>query len=208
MGSGSSTELETRIREAPDADLKEALAGLTPDGVAKLKASLAMSKCICPLSDEGKKFFADNGWDKGCVGFGNPASEATVKLLSALLLLKKAHTWIEISFDDAALADNKMGVKSNDYKLITGGVSAMPALSKDGTMHVESVKIVKMLAEESNAPKEVMDIINLVDANDARLLEAAKHWGWAGLHAAQNYVMVNKEHYTSYGMGNKDEAWE
>merc|ERR1711879_143750 len=70
------------------------------------------------------------------------------------------------------------------------------------------MKIVRMLAEESKAPKEVMDLIILADDNDAAITQASKHWGWAGLHASTGYGMVNKDHYTDYGKGNKDEAWE
>lgn len=101
-----------------------------------------------------------------------------------------------------------MGVKSNDWKLLSGGYSCMPALCVDGVMYMESVQIVQMLAVQEKTSKEVMDLIEFVAANDGKMLEAAKHWGWHGFHDSMGFAIANKEHYSSYGKGNKDEAWE
>lgn len=84
----------------------------------------------------------------------------------------------------------------------------MPGLCIDGVMYVESVRIVKMLADKYGASPEEMELINLVDMYDATILEAAKHWGWCGLHASNDWALVNKEHYFSYGIGSRDGAWE
>lgn len=151
---------------------------------------------------------ADNRWDKGLVMFGSPASEATVKVMSALVLLNKEYTSVEISFNDNPLEDNKMGVKSKEWELLSAGYCKMPALCIDGVMYVGSVKIVKMLAEQNNVSTEVMNLIDFVDVNDTKLLEAAKHWGWSGLHESNGYALANKDHYDSYGLGKKDEVWE
>jgi len=210
MGTGASTALPETLAAASVDDVKAAINGLSPENIAKIKAALAATggAPTVTLSDEAKKKLEEKGWNKGVVGFGSAASEASVKLTSALSILKKEHTWVDLSWDDKALEGNSMGVKSADYKLISGGYCSMPMLCIDGVMYYESVSIDKMLAVESKAPQEVIDWIDYVIASDAMLLNAAKHWGWAGLHASNDYAMVNKEHYTSFGKGNKDEAWE
>lgn len=176
------------------------------------------------LTKEAKEALAANGWDKGYVAFGFVASESVAKVAVGLGIAGIPDVkWVTVSFDDSELADipedfdpnfmspgstQKLGVKSELYKLITGGKAAMPALCIDGEMHMESVGILKMLAIEKGASKEVMELIDLSLNNDENNLQALKHWGWAGLHAAQNYAMVNKSHYLGFGKDNKTEAWE
>mmetsp|Transcript_29196 Transcript_29196/g.78367 ORF Transcript_29196/g.78367 Transcript_29196/m.78367 type:complete len:733 (-) Transcript_29196:79-2277(-) len=164
-------------------------------------------------SDEAKALMKERGWDKGYVVFGAPPSETTVKVLSAVELLTDKPNGkfklVEVSFDDAALGkEDKLGVKSDAWALLTGGRSSMPALAIDGEFFVESELIVKKLAIEEGADHDVIDLINLSAKHSKRMLEAATHWGWSGLHKSMGYAMVNEDHYSSYGEGNKSAEWE
>jgi len=156
------------------------------------------------------------------VAFGLSASESTTKIATALPILGKEATWITLSFDDAPLAGVEgrdpntitpgsvaaMGVKSDEWKLLSGGRSCMPALAIDGQVYMDADEIVKMLAVMSNAPAEVLDLIDHSRANTHELLEALKHWGWCAMHASQGYAMVNKDHYDTLGQGNQSSSWE
>lgn len=160
-------------------------------------------------SDEAKALMKERGWDAGWVLFGAGASEATVKLFTAVSLLGKPYKHVDLSFDDVALsAEDKMGVKSKEWALLSASRSNMPALSIDGQVYFESDGILMKLAEDANAPAEVKELIALSSANNGRLLEAAKHWGWSGLHKGMRYGMVTESHYSSFGEGLKDSAWE
>jgi len=176
------------------------------------------------LSPEAKAALVANGWDTGYVAFGFAASESVSKLAVGLPIAGISDVkWVTVSFDDSNLEDipegfdpnfmtpgstQKLGVKSDLYKLITGGFSAMPALAIDGEMHIEADAILKMIAQKEGVSSEILDLIDLSVKNNNSILEALKHWGWAGLHSAQDYAMVNKEHYLEFGQGNKFEAWE
>ena len=177
------------------------------------------------LSPEAKAALAEHGWDQGYVAFGFTASETSVKLATALPLAKKDVQWVTVSFDDSKLEDipedfdpnmmtpgskQKIGVKSDLYSLITNGQSMMPALCIDGEMYGESELLVRMLAENADIPnkKEVLELIDISAKANQPAFEALKHWGWAGMHAYQNYSMVNKKHYEKYGQGNTSEEWE
>jgi len=175
------------------------------------------------MSPEAKAAMVANGWDKGYVAFGFTASEATVKVATALPQVQENVKWVTVSFDDTTVMDipkdfdqNMMtpgstqilGVKSELYSLITDGVACMPALAIDGQMYNGSEQIVKMLAIVNKSSKEVMDLVELSLNNNDKLLQACKHFGWCGMHKYQNYAMVNKDHYVNYGNGVKDETWE
>jgi len=170
-----------------------------------------------------KSALTKHGWDKGYVCFALTASECSVKVAVALNLLNIDTKWITTSFDDKDLEDvtegtdpntitpgseQILGVKSDLYKLITGGVSMMPALAIDGTVYVESEAIVMMLAENADAPDAVTDLIQLSMNYNSVMLSACKHWGWSAMHAYNNYAMVDKKNYVQYGSGNKSEEWE
>ena len=131
--------------------------------------------------------------------------------------------WVTVSFDGSDLEDipegfdpnmmtpgstQKLGVKSDLFKLITGGSSSMPALAIDGEMHIESDEILKMIAQQKGVASEILALIDLSVKNNNSIFEALKHWGWSGLHASQEYAMVSKEHYLEFGQGNKSEEWE
>jgi len=165
---------------------------------------------IIEQSDEAKKLMATRGWDKGYVVFGNGASEATVKVLTTVCLLKGTDfKHVDITFDDAALGEeDKVGVKTDTWKLLTAGRSQMPALAIDGVMHMESEMICRKLAKESGASAEVLELIELSLASSERMFDAVKHWAWSGLHASMGYAIVNKDHYTSCGQGTQTEVWE
>lgn len=175
------------------------------------------------MTPEAKAAMVKHGWNDGYVAFAFTASETSVKVATALPQVQDTVKWVTVSFDDTLLMDipedfdqnmmtpgstQKIGVKSKLFSLITGGIATMPALSIDGQMYVGSEEIVKMLARKSSAPKEVMDLIDLSLCNNDNLLIACKHFGWADMHKAQNYGMVNKDNYVAYGNGNKDEKWE
>jgi len=177
------------------------------------------------LSPEGKAALVEHGWDKGYVAFGFSASETTVKVATALSLTGIDVQWVTVSFDGSDLEDipedfdpnmitpgskQKLGVKSELFSLITGGKPMMPALAIDGVVYTESEGIVKMLAEkeEISDKEKNVELIELSAKYNEPIFQALKHWGWAGLHAYQNYSMVNKEHYVSYGQGNQTEEWE
>jgi len=138
---------------------------------------------IIEQSDEAKKLMATRGWDKGYVVFGNGASEATVKVLTTVCLLKGTDfKHVDISFDDTALGEeDKLGVKTDTWKLLSAGRSAMPALAIDGVMHTESEMICRKLAKESGASAEVLELIDLSLASSERMLNAVKHFAWSGL---------------------------
>jgi len=160
------------------------------------------------LTQEGKDMIASRGWDKGTVLLCTGASETSVKVLTALSLIGKPFTYFELSFDDSPLTETKIGVKSKDYATLSNGYCSMPAILIEGKLYSQSDQIVKMLAEKEGASQEVLDLIDLSIENNGRLLEAAKHWGWSGLHKGMNYALTNADHYTSFGEGNKDEKWE
>lgn len=193
-----------------------------PQSNKDLAKDLQAAKKI-ELSAEAKAALAEHGWNKGAVAFGFDASEATAKLAVGLPIAGIDAKWVTISFDDSKLEDipedfdpnfitpgstQKMGVKSELYHTITGGAASMPALAIDGDMYLGSDAILKKLALESNAPKTVTDLIDHSISHSDIVFEGLKHWGWCAMHAYQNYAMVNKDHYISYGAGNKDEAWE
>lgn len=161
-------------------------------------------------TEEAKKLMADRGWDQGYVVFGHGPSESTVKLLTTVCLVKGTDfKHVDVSFDDTVLGEeDKMGVKSEAFKLLTAGVSKMPALAIDGVMYYESELICRKLAVDTGAPSEVIELIDLSIASSERMLNAAKHWAWSGLHKSMDYAMVNKEHYSDFGKGLKSEAWE
>merc|ERR1711865_760890 len=148
--------------------------------------------------------------DKGYVVFGAGASEATVKVLTTVCLLKgTAFKHVDVSFDDAALGEeDKLGVKTDTWKSLTAGRSNMPAIAIDGVMHMESELICRKLAKESGASTEVLELIDLSLASSERMIDAVKHWAWSGLHASMGYAIVNKDHYTSFGQGTQTDAWE
>ena len=181
------------------------------------------------LSAEGKKALASNGWDKGYVAFGFSASESTAKVATGLPIAGiKDVKWITTSFDDSPLEDipedfdpnmmtpgskQKLGVKSELFSLITGGHALMPCLAIDGEMYTGSDSIVKLLAvdtmdDSDPQKKEVLELIDLSIKYADVIFEALKHWGWTGLHSAQDYAMVNKKNYIAYGKGNKSAEWE
>lgn len=200
------------------------------------KSKTIMGNCLSPhestapaatkllLPPESKAALAEHGWDKGTVAFGFTASESSVKLAVALHILGMSDvTWVTVSFDDSPLQDipegfdpnmmtpgskQKIGVKSELYKLITGNIGHMPALAINGDMYLESDQILKMLALKNDCSSEVINLIDYSILYQEKIFEALKHWGWSGMHAAQNYSMVNKANYIDYGEGKKDEAWE
>ena len=179
----------------------------------------AATKLLLP--PEAKAALVEHGWNKGIVAFGFTASEATVKLAVALHILGISDvTWVTVSFDDSPLQDipegfdpnmmtpgskQKIGVKSELYKLITGSIGHMPALAINGDMYLESDQILKMLALNNGCPSEVINLIDWSILYQEKIFEVLKHWGWSGMHAAQNYSMVNKANYIDYGVGKKDE---
>jgi len=176
------------------------------------------------LSPDAKAAMVTNGWDKGYVAFGFTASESCVKIGVGLPIAnKKDVKWVTVSFDDSPLeqipkdfdpnmmapgSKQKIGVRSELFSLITSGVSHMPALAIDGDMYMGSDAILKMLALEAGVPTKVTELIDHSINNSDTIFEGLKHWGWAGMHASQNYGMVNKKNYIDYGQGKKDEAWE
>lgn len=180
------------------------------------------------LTPEGKAAMKENGWDQGYVYFGFSASEAAVKVATGLPIAGiKDVKWVTVCFDDSPLEDipegfdpnmmtpgstQKIGVKSELYSLITGGKSVMPALAINGEMYTESELILKMIAQETMTSSldktKVLDLIDLSLKHSDTIFGALKHWGWAAMHAAQGYAMVNKDHYLQYGKGNKTETWE
>ena len=178
--------------------------------------------CEVELTAEARELLIKKGWDKGFVGFGFTASESTVRLAVAFNVLGKPCTWVMLSFDDKPLrntadedpnmitpgATEMMGVKSDTWKLLSGGRSCMPALCVDGSMFTEASEIVKMLAIQQNAPPEVLELIELSRTSNAILSEVLKHFGWSALHASTGYAMCTKEHYDAFGEGKKDAAWE
>lgn len=173
-------------------------------------------------SAEAKALMAEHGWDQNIVCFGLSASEASVKLAMAMLVSGREHSWVTISFDDKSLQSTEgmdqntvtpgskivMGVRSAEWKLLTAGRSAMPAIAIDGQMYMDSEEIVKMFAVEAKAPAAVMELIDFSRSHNSRLFETLKHFGWAAMHQYQGYTMVNREHYEGYGQGVMDEAWE
>jgi len=181
------------------------------------------------LSQEAKNALVSHGWDKGYVAFGFSASESTAKVAISLPIAGvKDVTWVTTSFDDSPLEDipedfdpnmmtpgskQKLGVKSELFSLITGGYSLMPCLAIDGEMFTKSDAIVRMLADDTmddSDPnkKKVLELIDLSIKYSDDIFEALKHWGWTGLHSAQDYAMVDKKNYIEYGNGNKSEEWE
>ena len=178
--------------------------------------------CEVELTAEARELLIKKGWDKGFVGFGFTASESTVRLAVAFNVLGKPCTWVMLSFDDKPLrntadedpnmitpgATEMMGVKSDTWKLLSGGRSCMPALCVDGSMFTEASEIVKMLAIQQNAPPEVLELIELSRTSTPILSEVLKHFGWSALHASTGYAMCTKEHYDAFGEGKKDAAWE
>lgn len=176
------------------------------------------------LSPEAKAAMTEHGWDKGYVAFGFTASESSVKLGVGLPIANHNDVkWVTVCFDDSELADipegfdpnmmtpgskQKIGVKSELFELITAGVAHMPALAIDGDMYLESDQILKMLALKDDASAEVIDLIDHSILNQAKIFEALKHWGWSGMHQAQDHGMVNAKNYVDYGKGKKSEEWE
>jgi len=169
---------------------------------------------------------AKYGWDKGNVAFGNPVSEASVRLATSLALAgdkaKAAgkefkHSWIMLDFDNKALEKDPekgyhMGVASDDWNTISGGVATMPGLFVDGSLTIPSGDAVKLLAEkfpetDAKEQEEVLALIQHQIDFDASVGEVLKHFAWSQLHKGTGYSMVNKEHYSSYGYGVKDDAW-
>ena len=183
-------------------------AGSASDPVSPHRAH--MEPPVIEQSDEAKKLMAARGWDKGFVVFGAGASEATVKVLTTVCLLKgNDFKHVDVSFDDAALGEeDKLGVKTDTWKSLTAGRSNMPAIAIDGVMYMESELICRKLAKESGASTEVLEMIDLSLASSERMINAVKHWAWSGLHASMGYAIVNKDHYTSFGQGTQTEAWE
>jgi len=174
------------------------------------------------MSEEAKAAMTEHGWDTGVVAFGYALSEAAVKLTTASEVSSKDFTWISVSFDDSPLvstddmeadkyttgAKQSLGVQSELYKIITDGASVMPVLAIDGQMYTESDQIVLMLAEQDDAPKEVIDLIQLAIDTSEENCQALKHWGWSDFHKSIGYAMVNEDHYSSYGQGTQDAEWE
>ena len=122
-------------------------------------------------TEEAKKLMADRGWDQGYVVFGHGPSESTVKLLTTVCLVKGTDfKHVDVSFDDTVLGEeDKMGVKSEAFKLLTAGVSKMPALAIDGVMYYESELICRKLAVDTGAPSEVIELIDLSIASSERV---------------------------------------
>jgi len=175
------------------------------------------------MTPEIKTAMKENGWDTGIVAFGNLASESCCTVAIALSIAKKDVRWVSMTFDDQAPQDmpedydenfkcpnsnQVIGVKDPTYSLICGGVPLMPAVAIDGQMYLESTEIIRMLADMTFAPQKVKDLIDAAIKFNKVFLETVKHWGWAAMHAGNNYAMVNKENYTDFGKGNKDEEWE
>ena len=112
-------------------------------------------------------------------------------MATALACVGKTECWVEISFDDKPLAAASVGVRSKEWALLSGGRAQMPGLAINGTLYMDAVEIVKMLATcggDEPAPAEVMELIELSRTNNETLLEACKHWGWAGLHESMGYA--------------------
>jgi len=217
MGAGASRGVAASVEAASAAELASALSGLSAETKTKLTAALGAAPAavgttpqIIKQSDEAKALMKARGWDTGYVVFGAGPSEATVRVLTAVALVKKAdYKQVEISFDDTKLGDEpKMGVKSDEWKLLSAGVSKMPALAIDGVLMMGSTEIVKKLAMDTGAPAEVMELIDLSAAASDRIIDGVKHWGWSALHASTGYAMVNQEHYTAFGEGQQTAEWE
>jgi len=176
------------------------------------------------MTPENKTILTRNGWDKGIVGFGFAASEASCVAAIALVIAgKKDVQWVNVSFDDAEFADvpeemddimkypnstKIIGVKDPVYKTLCGGSPQVPTIAINGQLYQESTEIVKMLADEIDAPMSVKNLIDQAIGFNETMLNTVKHWGWCAMHKAQDYAMVNKGHYLDYGEGNKDEQWE
>ncbi|CAB9504335.1 expressed unknown protein [Seminavis robusta] len=177
-----------------------------------------------PALDKSK-IMADNGWDKGFVYFGHPATETTVKVVTAVQFLTTQDNFpfkkedgtlkhVILNFDDKPIAkdDEKnevsLGIDSAEYKCVSGGRTFMPAVAIDGEMFFESGEIVKMLHEKypdstltPEEKKQVDEWIQFNIDNTNRMLVALKHFGWCFMQGA-------RPNYVAYGKGNKDDAWE
>lgn len=172
-------------------------------------------------SPEKNKVITLNGWDKGLVMFGFLSSETTVKVHTALRLVMALDndfpytqlTHVNLTFDGKALATSRngqvsMGVRSEEWLILSEQKGYMPAIMMDGVMHQESGEIVKLLAEkypdQSLSESERVEVLKWVGFNlehCEKLLETEKHFGTSAL-------SPNEKNYVHLGVGKQDLAWE
>lgn len=166
---------------------------------------------------------AENGWDKGFVYFGHPATETTVKVVTAVMLVSGQSNFpykkddikhVILNFDDKPIVKDheknevSLGIDSPEWKCVSGERTFMPALAIEGEIFFESGEIVKMLYDKYPDESLTEDEKTQVDEwlqfnidNTKRMLVALKHFGWCFMQGA-------RPNYVDYGKGNKDEAWE
>ena len=77
-----------------------------------LLGALPGSALQVELSDAAHDLIHANGWRLGMVGFGSPASESTVRVMSAMCIacshrnsLPDDFSWVELTYDDKPLAE-------------------------------------------------------------------------------------------------------
>jgi len=163
---------------------------------------------------------AEKGWDKGIVVFGMLASEATVKVATALNLLQQQDNfsyknnvqWVDLSFDTKPFSEKKgkksMGVNSDMWMTLSGNKGYMPALAVDGQLMLDAYSILAYLWDQfpdqslsGDEQKQVQDLLSLNSKQTERLLQTLKHWGWAAMQG-------KKKNYIEFGYGKKDLSWE
>lgn len=182
--------------------------------------SAGYSELPNPISKDAKAILADNGWDKGLVVFGAAVSESTVKVVTAVHLLKKQDNFpykeikfVDTPFDESDLktaSDGKqsVGVSNKLYINLTEGKGFMPAVAIDGRFMVNAYDIVQYFWNKypdtslnTLESQQISDLLQLNTKYSESNFEALKHWGWCAMNGS-------KPNYQHLGYGKKDLAWE